>query len=470
MKRKLFLLFPIGFCIIFFMSSCDKENFITSSDASLFVSTDSIKFDTVFTSIGSITKSFKIINQNNQKLLLSEIKLMGGSQSAFRININGTSTSQLNNVEIEANDSIYVFVAITINPTQQNLPFILSDSIKIIYNGNEKFVQLQAYGQNAHFLSNENIIGNVNWQNDLPYVVLGGLHINASSVLTIEPGTKIFIHANAPILVDGTLITQGTKNNEVIFTGDRLDIDYRDLPASWPGIIFRTSSKNNELNFTVIKNAFQSIVAIDPSVNTSPKVSIHQCIINNAYDAGIYSNHSDLLVENSLISNCGTGIRIVNGGKYQFVNCTAAGYSNDFMSHNKPTLNVSNYIYQNGSEISSDLYAQFINCIFWGEGGSNTDEIYVDKLGNTAFDVTFDHSLYKVDVDPIDVNFITSIKNQDPIFDSVDVFNNYYDFRIKNSPFAPGIDQGINTIYLNDLDNQPRIAGMTTDIGCYEKQ
>ena len=470
MKRKVFLLFPIGLYFIFFMTSCNKENFITSADASLFVSSDSIKFDTVFTSVGSITKSFKIINQNNQKLLLSEIKLMGGPQSAYRININGSYATQLNNVEIEANDSIYVFVAITINPTQQNLPFIISDSIKINYNGNDKFIQLQAYGQNAHFLNNEIIIGNVTWQNDLPYVILGSLQINESATLTVESGTKIFVHANAPILVDGTLITQGVKNNEVVFTGDRLDGDYSNLPSSWPGIIFRTSSKNNELNFTVIKNAYQAIVAIDPSANASPKLTIHQCNIDNAYDAGIFSNHSDLLVENSLISNCGTGIRIINGGNYEFVNCTSVGYSNDFMSHNKPTLNVCNYIYQNGNPISSDLSAQFINCIFWGEGGTNTDEIYLDKLGNTLFDVTFDHSLYKVDVDPSNVNFISPIKNQDPIFDSVDVVNNYYDFRIKNNPLAPGIDQGINTIYLNDLDNQTRISGVTTDMGCYEKQ
>ncbi len=470
MKRKLCLLFPLGFCFIFFITSCNKENFITSSDASLFVSSDSIKFDTVFTSIGSITKSFKIINQNNQKLLLTEIKLMDGPQSAYRININGSYATQLNNVEIEANDSMYVFVAITINPTQQNLPFIISDSIKINYNGNDKFVQLQAYGQNAHFLNNENITGNVTWQNDLPYVILGRLQINESSKLTVESGTKIYVHANAPILVDGTLITQGVKNNEVVFTGDRLDADYRDLPASWPGIIFRTTSKNNLLNFTIIKNAYQPIVALDPSVNTNPKLSVHQCTIDNAYDAGIFSNHSDLLVENSLISNCGTGIKIVNGGSYQFVNCTAAGYSNDFMSHNKPTLNISNYIFQNGNPISSDLSAQFINCIFWGEGGTNTDEIYIDKLGNTFFDVTFDHSLYKVDVDPSNVNFISSIKNQDPSFDSVDVQNNFYDFRIKNNPLAPGLDQGINTSYLNDLDNQTRLIGNSTDMGCYEKQ
>jgi hypothetical protein len=395
---------------------------------------------------------------------------MGGTQSVYRININGTNATQLNNIEIDANDSMYVFVAITVNPTQQNLPFILSDSIKISYNGNDKFIQLQAYGQNAHFLNNENIIGNVSWQNDLPYVILGSLHINESAVLTIESSTKIFVHANAPILVDGTLITQGLKNNEVVFTGDRLDADYRDLPASWPGIIFRTSSKNNLLNYTVIKNAYQAIVALDPSVNASPKLSVHQCIINNAYDAGIFSNHSDMLVDNSLISNCGTGIKIVNGGNYQFVNCTAAAYSNEFISHNKPTLNVCNYIYQDGNPISSNLSAQFTNCIFWGEGGINTDEIYIDKLGNTVFDVTFDHSLYKVDLDPSNVNFISPIKNQNPIFDSVDVQNNFYDFRIKNNPLAPGLDHGINTSYLFDLDNQTRSIGNSTDIGCYEKQ
>ena len=79
MKRKLFLLFPFGVCIIFIMASCNKENFITSSDASLFVSSDSIKFDTVFTSIGSITKSFKIINQNNN----SEIELLKEYKTAL---------------------------------------------------------------------------------------------------------------------------------------------------------------------------------------------------------------------------------------------------------------------------------------------------------------------------------------------------------------------------------------------------
>src|ERR1700741_2556998 len=134
------------------MSACRKDSFITSPQAVLYTSTDSIKFDTVFTQTGSVTEIFKIFNGNDQKLLLSKVKLMGGSASSFHININGVPGPEADNVEIDANDSIYVFVTVNIDPNSSNLPFIVSDSIQVSYNGNNKFVQLQAYGQNAPFL------------------------------------------------------------------------------------------------------------------------------------------------------------------------------------------------------------------------------------------------------------------------------------------------------------------------------
>ena len=98
---------------ILFLFSCKKDSFITSPNARLNV-TDSIKFDTVFTTTGSVTRSFKNFNDNNQKLLISKIRLMGGSNSPFKLNINGIAESEANNIEIDANDSIYVFVSVTI--------------------------------------------------------------------------------------------------------------------------------------------------------------------------------------------------------------------------------------------------------------------------------------------------------------------------------------------------------------------
>src|SRR5664279_1444294 len=239
--KYLFFFFLLSIIIF----SCKKETFITSPQARLNTSTDTLFYDTVFTSAGSITQSFKIFNANNQKLRLSQVKLSGGSSSVFKMNVDGTSATEVDDLEINANDSIYVFVQVNINPSADNLPFILRDSILIAYNGNQKFVQLQAYGQNAVFLNGIKITGNVSFSNTLPYVILGGILVDSNATLTIPPGTRIFLHANAPFLVDGTLIANGTKQDSIIFNGDRLDPDYRDLPASWPGIFFRSSSKDN---------------------------------------------------------------------------------------------------------------------------------------------------------------------------------------------------------------------------------
>ena len=232
MKNFLLIFMGLIFTCSFF-TSCKKDSFITGKDARLETSADSLKFDTVFTVTGSITKSFKILNNNDQKLLLSKIKLSGGPLSPYKMNVNGLATAEVNNIEIAGNDSIYVFVTVTVNPTSANLPFILSDSIAINYNGQTKFIQLEAFGQNAVFIRNGLVTGNVTFTNNLPYVIIGGLQITNGASLTINAGTKIYCHADAPILVDGQLVCNGTKNQPVIFSGDRLDDPYKNFPASW---------------------------------------------------------------------------------------------------------------------------------------------------------------------------------------------------------------------------------------------
>jgi hypothetical protein len=101
---KTTLLITLFVSILFL--GCKKDSFITSSDANLSISADTLHYDTVFTSAGSITQSFKIFNDNNQKLRLSSVKLMGGSSSPFNINVDGIATSEATNLEIDANDSL----------------------------------------------------------------------------------------------------------------------------------------------------------------------------------------------------------------------------------------------------------------------------------------------------------------------------------------------------------------------------
>ena len=454
--------------LLFF--SCKKETFITSADARLSVSADSIKFDTVFTTVGSITQSFKIFNDNDQKLLLSKVKLMGGPASFYKININGLATSEADNIEIAANDSIYVFVTVNINPNAANLPFIISDSILINYNSNDRFVQLQAYGQNAHFLNNQVITTNTAWPNDLPYVILGGIQVDTGISLTINQGCKIYLHADAPFIIDGSLTVDGIKGNEVVFAGDRLDDPYKNFPGGWPGIYFRGTSKDNQLSFAIIKNAYQAVVVLDPSSNANPKLIMHQCIIDNAYDAGLLSINSSIQADNSLITNCGKNINIALGGDYTFTNCTVAAYSNNYLLHKLPVLIASNFADQNGVTVTADMNAVFNNCIFWGDNGIIDDEVIISKQGTNPFNVLFDHTLYKALADPSNTTLNAVIRNIDPIFDSIDISHNYYDFRITKNITAPGIDNGAATGFLKDLDDNNRTAGLLPDLGCYEKQ
>lgn len=440
---------------------------LTDANASLSITGDSLKFDTVFTSTGSITQYFTIVNPNKQKIQLSSVKLMGGTSSAFKINADGIAGPTINNIEIEASDSIYVFVLVTINPNTANLPFVINDSIQINWNGNTFYKQLEAWGQNAHFLRNKLIDVNTTWDNDLPYVILGGIQIDTNINLTINAGVKIYSHADAPFLVDGTLTINGTKKDSVVFRGDRLDEDYRDFPGSWPGIYFRASSKDNDLTYTIIKNAYQGVVAEKPSGNANPKVKLSQCIIDNIYDAGVLGVQSSITADNCLISNCGNNVAIALGGNYSFIHCTMATYSSLFINHKNPVVFASNALKQNNQLFTDNLTANFTNCIIWGEGGTTEDEVVIDKQGSNTFNVKFDNVLYKVKTDPTNTIFTSSIKNQAPVFDSVDVSRRYYDFHLKAE--SPAINKGKATSLLIDLDGNLRANGLP-DMGCYEKQ
>ncbi len=465
-RFQLFAFSFLLFAFSFLLNSCSKDSFITSPNAVVIASADTVKFDTVFTTVGSITQSFRIANNNDQKILLSKVKLMGGSASPFRININGIPSLEADNIEIAANDSMYVFVTVTIDPSIDSLPFIVSDSILINYNGVNKFVQLQAYGQNAHFINNLTINRNTVWRNDLPYVIYGFVLIDKNIRLILDKGCRIYSHADAPFIVDGTLIANGTKDSNIVFRGDRLDFDYKDLPASWPGIYFRASSKNSILTHTLIKNAYQAVVVDSVSNNANPKLILHQCVVDNAYDVGIYGYNTFIKADNCLISNCGNNVSLNNGGNYEFTNCTIATFGNSYITHKNPVLQINNY--DENIPITTNLAANFVNCIIWGDNGSVDDEAVVSQQGTNPFSVKFDHTLYKAKSNLTNITFDTPIKNVDPKFDSINVNRRIFDFHItKNS--SPAVDTGTGTPFNLDLDDNTRNVGIT-DLGCYEKQ
>jgi len=458
--RNLFLFL---LAILFF--ACTKESFTNDSSTLLKTSVDTLHFDTVFTSTGSTSQFIKLFNDNGKGVHVSSVRLFGGASSSFKINVDGTAGPLVSNTDVLADDSVYIYVTVSINPTSANLPFIVRDSIEIDYNGNKKIVQLDAYGRNAHFFRNRTIKTSEVWNNDLPYVILGGLIVDTNATLTVNKGCQIYSHADAPFIVNGTLQVNGEKydSTRVIFTGDRLDDPYRDFPASYPGLIFTDVSKNNMLNYAIIKNAYQGIVVVEPSPGT--KLTLNETIIDNAYDAGLLGINTSITARNLLVSNCGKNILLAEGGNYNFIHCTASTYSSNFIQHKEPVLVVTNYL----NNSASNLNAVFRNCIFWGDAnGIVNDEVVVSKQGNTQFNVLFDQVLWRVQTNPDNSSINGAINNQNPLFDTINTSQKIYSFRLKDG--SPAIDKGVNAGVSIDLDGKQRPVGTKPDLGAYEKQ
>jgi hypothetical protein len=266
------------------------------------------------------------------------------------------------------------------------------------------------------------------------------------------------------MIVDGTLLVNGTKKDSVTFQGDRLDKDYRDLPASWPGIYFRPASTGNNLKYAIIKNGYQGLIA-GQATGTFPKLNISECVIDNIYDAGLTGINSSIKAVNCLISNCGLNVLLANGGDYEITHCTVASYSNVYVPHKKPVLLISNWD-STGQINTYNMKAIIRNNIFWGDYGNVDDEIVILRRGSNPFNVTIANSLYKAKNNLSNATLANNLVNTPPLFDSIGENGNYYDFRI-NKGISPVINKGLNLSVPFDLEGKPRDA--QPDMGSYEK-
>lgn len=295
---------------------------------------------------------------------------------------------------------------------------------------------------------------------------MGAFTVNDGKTLTINKGTKVYLHADAPLLVNGTLKAIGEKydSTRISFQSDRIDVPYKDYPGAWPGIYFTQNSSNNIMQYCIIKNAYQGTIVQSPSAST--KLTLNECILDNIYDVAIGGTNSSIAARNCLVSNCGYNLYITSGGTYSFNHCTFVTIGNNYIDHKNSAVTLSN---TNSSNQTNPLNITMQNSIIYGEGGLVNDEITLAKNTTAAFNVALNNVLYKVKNDiSANATITNSIKNELPIFDSIDVGKRYFNFRLKAT--SPCINKGIATGAITDLDGNARIVGNLPDLGCYEKQ
>ena len=472
-----------------FFYSCRKDEVVSTEPSyKLSFSTDTVMFDTVFTTVGSATKHLKVFNRNDQRINISHIQLAEGNNSQYQLNINGSPAVSLSNIEIPANDSIFIFIRVTVDPTSQNTPLVVSDSIVFETNGNMQDVDLVAWGQDAHFIvgdqyleglsSKYKVIANegetVYWEDDKPWVIYGWAVVDSTGILNIGPGCNIHFHQNSGLWIyrGGSINVNGEKDSVVTFQGDRLDLPYQDLPGQWDRIWINEGSENNEFNYAVIKNGFIGIQSEITREDMGNILIMNNTIIQNMELYGLFSVAYRVLSTNSVYGNCGENtLFVAAGGEYDFRQCTFANYWSRTIRQD-PSFILSNnlVIYDasgNPNMLVGDLNVFFGNCIVYG---INDEEMLFSDDEQAEFNYTFDHCILKTVMDISNTeNYINCQQNEDPLF--VDYSN--YNFRIDT--LSPAIDSGslevITSSQVNietDPDGNSRIDDDGPDIGAYE--
>ena len=457
--------------------SCEDEKYISSSDAQLQFSVDTVMFDTIFTSIGSTTRNLRVYNPYDQKVLVSSIKLAGGENSNFRLNVNGFASDEITDFEIPANDSIFIFVEVNVDPNGGNIPMVVQDSIVFVTNANLQDVDLVAWGQDFNLIKDAQIPTST-WTADKPYLVYNYAYVDSLATLTIEKGTKIYFHEGARLFVRGNVNAKGTAEEPIIFQGDRLEEVYQDVPDQWGGILLFSGSHDNVFEHTEIKNANIGLQVGTIENDGFASVKLSSVKIQNMAYAGIFSMKSEIEADNCLITNCGYyGAALLVGGSYEFNHTTIANYWGGFSTRSRSTssLVLSNLLIIDDENGGSTTYvgdltkADFGNSIVTGNL-TNGNEVELGQSDEAVFNFYFDHCLLQLS-DTFNIsdrnNFNQILKGLDPRF--VDPFE---DLNFELDTLSPAKDVGSVTIgssFPFDLKNDSRIDDDGPDLGCYER-
>lgn len=414
--KKFFYILAVAIISSVTVTSCIEDGISSNPAHQPQFSCDTLHMGVVFTEEGTPTFSFMVYNRHDKIMSISSISLRGDSGTdIFRINVDGQSGKQFSGIEIRPNDSIYVFVEATLPPNGKNLPVDITDHIDFVTNGVSRSVVLEASGQDIIRCKGEIISSDTRWTADKPRKIIDSLVVAEGVTLTLEAGVKLLFHDKARLTVHGTLVTLGTPEKQVEMSGDRTgnvvaDITFDVMSAQWGGVVFRTTSRNNTLSHTDIRNTSWGVqVDSIPSTAAQPALKMLNCRLHNSAGYTFASHHSAIEAIGCEFSDASQGVVWLSGGEHTFNHCTFANYYL-FTALGGPAIQLTHVDEDtdDGSGLPL-LKADFTNSIIYGNGS----ELSHDDLSGRA--VTFRRCLFKSEGQDDD-NFIDCLWDTDPMY------------------------------------------------------
>ena len=463
------------------LTSCRRER-IFEGKAELEFSTDTIFFDTVFTTIGSITERVKVYNPYDKTVKIERIFVEEGESSNFKLNVDGTPGREVRDLEIAPFDSLFVFIEVTVDPNGGTTPMILEEDLRFVTEQNVQSVKMVAWGQDAYFYpsisfgdSDGDGVGD-GWvlPTDKPVIFYGYSLVDSGAVLTIPCGAQVHFHANSGLIVghEASLQILGCQDDPVVIQGDRLEDFFDEAPGQWGqiygGIYLTQTSVNNYVNHAIIMNGTVGFV-VDSNTNENPTLTIENSQILNMSYSGIIGQDARIEATNVVVANCGDhAVSLRYGGDYKFTHCTFANYWSG-NPRSRSILYLNNYFKVDGVTYVRDFNAQFENVIIHG---TLDEEIDIDNDDSEAFDYYFDHCVIKRDTTSLSFDHFESciLNPLGPVVDGQRLHPLFEDqnegYQLYDQSVARDAGKVTDPPTLVDIDGNTRDG--SPDIGAYE--
>lgn len=457
------------FCLWLTFSCRQEYSRFDEGEVYLRFSQDTVRFDTVFTTMQSVTQRITVQNPSKDAISIDRIYLAGGGSSRFRINVSGDTSLIQNGVVIGGQDSLYIFINVAIDYRDQNAPFEIQDYIKFELNGMPaQQVVLTAWGQDAHYLKSDKTAtlpyrDPADWTASLepdsvrfsyfiwnpedevdaqkPYVIYGYLTVPSGQTLRLPAGSRFYFARNSGLWIQSgaQLLVEGTLSQPVLFTSLRQDGDYRDMAGQWGRIWMDGESGPHRVEYALIRNA-ETALWLDSCVQTEGGLYVANTRIENMSKHGILSKQNKVEGVNLCISSAQVPLMLAEGGSYDFRHGTFVSRYMGGMGAYSQALVLTNHRLEDDEQgpVFPITKAEFSNSVFYG---SSSRQMEFDLAEGSVGVVPYRFHSCLISMMPVpdtaDGRYNHCLWNQEPLF--VDEEN--YNFEI-DTIISPLVGKG----------------------------